>query len=332
MRFALPAFILPLLATAALTLSGCGRGDPSSSEGASGDLPENYRIVATTGMVGAIAEAVAGPVADVEVLIRPGTDPHLYQPTRTDLNELAAADVILYNGMQLEGKMTDVLVKLARQDKLVLAVSEAIQERSDYLIEEQDGALDPHIWMDVAGWSTAVGVVAEALAEADPEHGDGYLERAVAFEEKLDALDAYAERVLGTIPKAQRILVTAHDAFGYLGRAYDLEVRGIQGLSTESEAGLRDIEELVDLLVERKIPAVFVETSVSDRNVKALLEGAADRGHEVRIGGELFSDAMGPAGTYEGTYIGMIDHNVTTIARALGGSAPVGGMQGKLAQ
>ncbi|MGF1451019.1 MAG: metal ABC transporter solute-binding protein, Zn/Mn family, partial [Opitutales bacterium] len=166
----------------------------------------------------------------------------------------------------------------------------------------------------------------------DPEHGDGYLERAVAFEEKLDALDAYAERVLGTIPKAQRILVTAHDAFGYLGRAYDLEVRGIQGLSTESEAGLRDIEELVDLLVERKIPAVFVETSVSDRNVKALLEGAADRGHEVRIGGELFSDAMGPAGTYEGTYIGMIDHNVTTIARALGGSAPVGGMQRKLAQ
>jgi manganese/zinc/iron transport system substrate-binding protein len=184
--------------------------------------------------------------------------------------------------------------------------------------------------MDVQGWIQAVAVVAEALSEFDPAHAAFYKTNAEAYTARLTDLDAYAKRVLASIPENQRVMITAHDAFNYLGRAYDLEVVGIQGISTESEAGLKDINRIVGLLVDRKVPAVFVETSVSDKNVKALIEGAGARGHTVKIGGTLFSDAMGKAGTYEGTYIGMIDHNVTTITRALGGEAPAGGMLGKL--
>ena len=168
--------------------------------------------------------------------------------------------------------------------------------------------------------------------EFDPVNGGFYKTNSAAYLKKLEALDAYAAKVIGSIPADQKIMVTAHDAFRYMGRAYGIEVMGIQGISTESEAGLKDINRIVDLLVERKVPAVFVESSVSDKNVKALLEGAKSRGQSVRIGGELFSDAMGKAGTYEGTYIGMIDHNATTIARALGGQAPTGGLNGKLSK
>jgi manganese/zinc/iron transport system substrate-binding protein len=174
------------------------------------------------------------------------------------------------------------------------------------------------------------GGVADAMVAFDPAHAGEYHKNAATYQARLHRLDDYAKKVIASIPDSQRVLVTAHDAFNYLGRAYDIEVMGIQGLSTESEAGLKDINRLVGLLVDRRIPAVFVETSVSDKNVKALIEGAAAHGHRVIIGGELFSDAMGAAGTYEGTYEGMIDHNVTVIARALGGTAPAAGMQGKL--
>jgi manganese/zinc/iron transport system substrate-binding protein len=184
--------------------------------------------------------------------------------------------------------------------------------------------------MDVQGWMKAVLVVADAMVAFDPTHAEAYRQRAAAYQERLKRLDVYAKTAIASIPDGQRVLVTAHDAFNYMGRAYGIEVMGIQGLSTESEAGLKDINRLVDTLVDRRIPAVFVETSVSDKNVKALIEGAASRGHRVIIGGELFSDAMGPSGTYEGTYEGMIDHNVTVITRALGGSSPAAGMQGKL--
>jgi manganese/zinc/iron transport system substrate-binding protein len=189
---------------------------------------------------------------------------------------------------------------------------------------------DPHVWMDVRGWMKAVTVVEQALSEFDPDNAAVYQANAAAYIAELEALDAYVRKVIASIPENQRVLVTAHDAFNYLGRAYGLDVRGIQGLSTESEAGVQDIEKLIDFLVKRGLPAVFVETSVADKNVRALVEGAKARGHDVGIGGELFSDAMGEPGTYEGTYIGMIDHNATTIARALGGSAPARGMQGQL--
>jgi manganese/zinc/iron transport system substrate-binding protein len=289
-----------------------------------------YRVVATVGMVADVVRQVAGDRAEVVGLIGEGVDPHLYKPARADVIALSQADVIFYNGLMLEGKMGDVLVQVARRGKPVYAVTEAIREQSDYVLTDAEEHLDPHVWMDVGGWMRAVDVIADGLANFDPSHAEHYRARAAAYTEQLRELDAYAREVLGSIPEGQRVLVTAHDAFGYLGRAYGLEVRGIQGLSTESEAGVADIERLVTFLVQREIPAVFVETSVADKNVRALIEGTRARGHAVRVGGELFSDAMGPAGTYEGTYIGMIDHNVTTIARALGGTAPAGGMQGKL--
>ena len=248
--------------------------------------------------------------------------PHLYKPTSVDVKALQAADVVFYNGLMLEGKMADVLVKVARAGKPVYAVTEEILDQGGYVMTDEGEHFDPHVWMDVRGSIRAVGVVERALVGFDSEGADGYRERATAYVAELEALDAYAREVLASIPEGRRVLVTAHDAFNYLARAYGLQVRGVQGLSTESEAGVRDIEDLVSFLVGQQIPAVFVESSVSDKNVRALVEGAGAKGHTVVVGGELFSDAMGPAGTYEGTYIGMIDHNVTTIARALGGTAP----------
>ena len=246
--------------------------------------------------------------------------------------DLRGADVVFYNGLLLEGKMTDVLVRVASSGKSVKAVTEAILNDSDYLLELDDGSehTDPHVWMDVRGWIQAVPVVAETLAAFDPQHAETYAANAVVYMHQLEALDAYAQKSIASIPEGQRVLVTAHDAFNYLGRATGLTVRGIQGVSTESEAGVRDLEDLVDYIVEQQIPAVFVETSVADKNVRALVEGATARGHAVIIGGALFSDAMGQAGTYEGTYIGMIDHNITTITSALRGEAPAAGMQRKL--
>ena len=300
---------------------GCA-GEPDLSQASDGSV-EPYKIVCTVGMITDIVRNLAGDYAEVEGIIGEGIDPHLYKPTRGDVVKLSQADVVFYNGLLLEGKMTDVLEGVASTGKPVQAVTEAILEETDYLLEKDDGSeyTDPHVWMDVSGWLRALPVVAETLAVYDPENAEAYRTKAAVYTEQLEALDAYAKEVMSTIPESQRVLVTAHDAFQYLGRAYGIEVRGIQGISTESEAGVRDLEDLVDFIVERQIPAVFVESSVADKNVRALVEGARARGHDVIIGGSLFSDAMGQAGTYEGSYIGMIDSNVTTITNALGGQA-----------
>jgi manganese/zinc/iron transport system substrate-binding protein len=295
-----------------------------------GFAAEKYKAVATVGMIADIVANVAGELAETTGIIGEGVDPHLYKPTRKAVVTLSRADIVFYNGLMLEGKMGDVLIRIARKGKPVYAVTEKILESGDYVITDPAKHYDPHVWMDVSGWIKAGAVVEKALADFDPANAAIYAKNAEVYREELNRLDAYAKKVIGSIPPGQRVLVTAHDAFSYLGRAYQLEVRGIQGLSTESEAGVRDIEDLVNYLVAQAIPAVFVETSVADKNVRALVEGARAKGHEVVIGGELFSDAMGASGTYEGTYIGMIDHNVTTIARALGGDAPEGGMQGRL--
>ncbi|TVP80059.1 MAG: manganese transporter [Puniceicoccaceae bacterium] len=303
-----------------LVALGCAPDTEQSKEepGAS----ERYKVVGTIGMITDVVRNVAGDRAEVIGLIGEGVDPHLYKPTRGDVVQLSQADVVFYNGLLLEGKMTDVLVRIAGSGKPVVAVTQTILDDTDYLLEMDDGSeyTDPHVWMDVSGWMRAVPVVVATLAAYDPDYAAFYEANAAAYLEELKSLDAYAKAAIATIPPEQRVLVTAHDAFQYLGRAYGLEVRGIQGISTESEAGVRDLENLVRFIVEQKIPAVFVETSVSDKNVRALVEGARARGHDVVIGGSLFSDAMGPTGTYEGTYIGMIDHNVTTITNALGGT------------
>lgn len=292
--------------------------------------PSGYPIpiTVTTGMIADLVREIGGEQVAVTTLIGEGSDPHLYKPTRSDLVALDAADLVFYNGLKLEGKMEDVLNKMSQSKKVVTVTEEIAKDQSSLLPAE--GHHDPHLWMDVALWKKAAESILAALQEFDPNNAEAYSSNAQRYLPSLDALDNYAQQSLATIPAQQRILLTAHDAFGYLGQAYEIEVRGIQGISTESEAGVKDIEDLVDFLVEKKIPAVFVESSVSDQNIKALLEGAKAKGQQVAIGGELFSDAMGPAGTYQGTYIGMIDHNVTTITRSLGGQAPATGMNGKL--
>ncbi len=195
-----------------------------------------------------------------------------------------------------------------------------------------EGHFDPHVWMDPRVWTKTVDVVRDKLAQRAPDGAAMFQANAANLQRDIEALDAYAERVLQSVPAERRVLVTAHDAFNYFGRRYGFEVLGIQGVSTESEAGLKQIENLVNLLVTRKIPAVFVESTIPERSVRALIAGAKAKGHVVTIGGELFSDAMGKPGTYEGTYVGMIDHNVTTIARALGADAPPKGFRGLLAR
>lgn len=286
-------------------------------------------VVATTGMIADAARAVGGDAVTVSALMGPGVDPHSYRQTRSDIVAMTKADLVLWHGLYLEAQMEDFFADLGKKRRVV-AVAEAVD--TSRLLGHQDyaGRYDPHVWMDPALWTEVVVAVRDALSEAQPSEAAAFKANAEAYLAELAALDAYSREVLASVPEGSRVLLTAHDAFSYFGRAYGYEVIGIQGISTQSEAGLNRVSELVDLLVSRKIAAVFVESSVSDRNIRALIEGAAAKGHEVRIGGELFSDAMGETGTYEGTYLGMIDHNVTLITRALGGTAPAGGRTGRL--
>lgn len=288
------------------------------------------QVVATTGMIADLARAVGGDQVQVRALIGSGIDPHLYRPTRSDIQALNRAEVVLINGLHLEGRMGDVLARLGRGGKPVVAVAEAVPLARRLLDEDDTGAFDPHIWMDPSLWAEALEAVRVVLSQQRPQAAETFAANAVSYRAEMQALDDWARARLASIPAERRVLVTAHDAFAYFGRAYGVEVHGIQGLSTESEAGLADINRLVDLLVARGIGAVFVESSVTDRNVRALIEGAAARNHRVVIGGELFSDAMGTEGSYEGTWLGMIDHNVTTIVRALGGEVAEGGRLDRL--
>ncbi|WP_121629211.1 metal ABC transporter solute-binding protein, Zn/Mn family [Tropicibacter alexandrii] len=284
-------------------------------------------VVATTGMIADAARAIGGDLVEVTQLMGSGVDPHAYRQTRSDVATLARADLVLWNGLYLEAQLERLLTDLSRRVP-VTAVAEATP--AEHLLRHADyeGRADPHLWMAPRLWRYAVAATRDAIsAQRDaPEFGTN----AARYLDAIDTCDTRARAALATVPDAARVLVTAHDAFGYFGADYGFEVMGIQGLSTQSEAGLARIAELVDTLVSRQIKAVFVESSVSDRNIRALIEGAAAEGHEVRIGGTLYSDAMGQPGTYEGTYLGMIDHNVTTITRALGGEAPETGLFGKL--
>ncbi|MEE2912285.1 MAG: zinc ABC transporter substrate-binding protein [Planctomycetota bacterium] len=284
-------------------------------------------IVTTTGMVADIVRQVVGERGSVTALMGEGVDPHLYKPTAADAKAILGAEIIFYSGLMLEGRMADTFFKASRMGKVVFPVTELIDEA--FLLEPPEfmGHWDPHVWMDVSAWSRAVDAIAVAMCEQDPAHKQEYLENAKQYNKQLKILHTYSIKAMASIPKDKRVLITAHDAFNYFGRAYGIEVIGIQGLSTESEAGIEDVNRLVNLIVNKKITAVFVESSVSDRNVRALIEGAASKGHQVIIGGRLFSDAMGESGTYEGTYIGMLDHNTTTIANALGGQVPPRGFQ-----
>jgi manganese/zinc/iron transport system substrate-binding protein len=331
-RSSLLRMLLGVAIAGVMLLGGaaCEQGSPSGEASTTRSYP--YRIVTTVAMVTDIAANVAGDKATVQGLMGEGVDPHLYKPTRNDIAAMMQADVVMYVGLMLEGKLGDTFVKVARSGKPVYAVSEQIDEQHLLELDDASGHYDPHVWMDPLAWAQCVEAAAKSLSEFDPQHSQLYESNAQRYVGALHELHDYAQKAIETVPARSRVLITAHDAFSYFGRAYGFEVRGIQGLSTESEAGVQDIQRLVDLIVERHIRAVFVETSVPEKSVRALIEGARARGKGVTIGGSLFSDAMGRPGTYEGTYIGMMDHNITTIVRALGGEAPAGGMQGRLAR
>ena len=284
-------------------------------------------VVATTAMVGDVVKAVGGDNVTVNVLMGEGVDPHLYRPRASDVRAILKADAVFYNGLYLEGRMAEVLERASAQGREVAAIAEHISKENQIRIEGEEYPVDPHVWMDANLWKRTIPLVTEVLCDIDPERTAYYQANAARATKRYQQLDQYARQMLETIPEKSRVLVTAHDAFGYFGKAYGLNVRGIQGINTESEAGLADINELIEFIVVNGIPAVFVESSVSPKNVQALIEGAAARGHVLSIGGELYSDAMGAPGTWEGSYPGMIDHNVNMVSKSLGGSVMPGGFR-----
>ena len=276
------------------------------------------RAVATVGMLADVAGNVAGDCVAVETMMGPGTDPHLYKASAGDVRLLFGADAILYAGNNLEGQLGEVLGKLADR-KPTMAVAEAAVP-SDRLIRPEGAHYpDPHVWMDVGLWAGTAPVVAEILGPLAPACAADMQARAAAYGAALAALDGWVRESVGTIPERQRVLVTAHDAFAYFGRAYGIEVAGIQGISTESEAGIADIRDTVAMVVERGVPAVFVESTINPRTIQAVVDAAAGQGHAVALGPQLHSDAMGEDGTAAGTYIGMLHANTVAIVTALGG-------------
>ncbi|MFC0214237.1 metal ABC transporter solute-binding protein, Zn/Mn family [Paenibacillus chartarius] len=292
-------------------LASCGAAPTASNAGG------KLKVTTTIGMITDIVKEVGGEHVEVTGIMKAGVDPHLYKASEGDIGKLDRADVIFYNGLHLEGKMVEIFEKMSKSKKTV-AVSSGIDEAKLLAGDPQLGtAHDPHIWFDVKNWMSAVETVRDELAKVDSAHADSYRANADAYLKKLEELDAYAKAQIGSIPEQQRVLVTAHDAFGYFGRAYGIKVMGLQGISTASEAGTKDVTELRDFLVSNKIKAVFIESSVPRKAIDAVIQGAKEKGHTIVIGGELFSDAMGEDGTPEGTYIGMVRHNVDTIVKAL---------------
>ena len=323
-----PAQICLSFLLLALLLSGCQETVDSAAR-QTADTAKRSNVLATVGMVADLVKQIGGDHTSVRQLMGSGVDPHLYKATRDDMQQIMSVDIVFSSGLMLEGRLQDTLEKVSAK-RPVFAITSRLPAEMLLSPGGGTGHPDPHVWMDVAAWASCVDVIVDALSAQDASHADAFAANAASLREQLQALHEYGLSSIASIPQSNRVLVTSHDAFGYFGRAYGLEVVGVQGLSTESEAGLQRINELVDLLVERKISAVFVESSVPRKNILALIDGAKSRGHEVKVGGELYSDAMGADGTYEGTYVGMLDHNITLVTRALGGTVPEGGLNGKL--
>lgn len=300
------------LITAAAAAIGCaGAPDPQSGE--------RLRIVATTTVVGDLVGAIAGPDAELEVLMGPGIDPHLYKASAGDVGRMSSAQIIFYSGLHLEGKMAEVLKGIDSRGVRTVAVAECLPAELLLPLEGFAGMYDPHVWFDVGLWSETVGCVAEELAAIDPPRAEGYRTRAAELRQELAALDDEVRRKVSALPEERRVLVTAHDAFSYFGRAYGFEVRGLLGVSTAAEAGTADVQSLADFIVERGIPAVFVETSVPPRFVQALQEAVTARGFAITIGGKLYSDSLGDPGTPTATYAGTVRANLEVLLGVLGG-------------
>lgn len=280
------------------------------------DADSQIKVVTTTSILADAVREIGGDAVSVESLMGPGVDPHLFKATAGDLARLQSAEVVLFHGLHLEAKLADVLAEI--RAPVVLAVAEQLPA-SD-LMRVADGVVDPHVWFDVKLWRGTARPIAQALAQADPERAAVFDARAAAFELELDTLDAEVRLSLERVPQDRRIIVTAHDAFSYFGRAYGFEVHGLQGISTAAEAGIADVSQLADFIVQRRVPALFIESSVSPRSIQALQEAVRARGWQVTIGGELYSDSLGSPGSEAATYTGMIRANVRTIAQSLADS------------
>ncbi len=291
-----------------------GCGSSSRQEDLSGNRID---VVTTVGMVGDLVERVGGDRVSVQPLMGPGVDPHLYRATASDVDKLERADIVFYVGLELEGRMTEIFEKMTASGRDAVAVGERVPQDRLLQPKEFKGRYDPHLWFDVTLWKYALEAVRDALIERDPSSADLYRKNAEAYAKELDGLHAYVQEKIASIPENQRVLVTAHDAFGYFGRQYGLEVLGLQGTSTATEAGAGDVRGLAEMIARRGVKAIFVETSVPKGTIEALREAVRSRGKDVAIGGSLFSDAMGSPGTPAGTYVGMVRHNVDTIVEAL---------------
>ncbi len=292
-------------------LAACNE-EGSNQEGAD----KEGNVVATTGQIADAVKIISGDKLNVTTLMGPGVDPHLYKATQGDMTTLENAEVIFYNGLHLEGQLQDIFDQMGK-DKTVFAAAEVLKGEQLLVDEEDDSLHDPHVWFDIMLWKEVVDGIGDTLVEEYPEYKKDFEKNEQDYLAKLDELAAYAKERVAEIPQEQRILVTAHDAFNYFGESLGFDVSGLQGLSTESEYGVKDVENMVNYLVDNNIKAIFVESSVSDKAMKAVIEGAKEKGHTVIIGGELFSDAMGAEGTAEGTYLGMYKHNINTIVDSL---------------
>jgi len=288
-----------------------------SSTKATKNKSGKINVTTTIGMITDVVKEVGGEHVDVVGLMGSGVDPHLYKASQGDIRKLDQADIIFYNGLHLEGKMVEIFERMAKQ-KPTIAVSDNIERSSLRLGDENmETEFDPHIWFNVAHWMEVTKSIRDSLIDYDPSHKEVYQENAANYIKKLEELDNEVRKKIASIPEEGRVLVTAHDAFGYFGDAYGINVLGLQGISTASEAGTKDLIDLRNYLIEKKIKAIFIESSVPRKAIDAVIQGAKQKGHDVVIGGELFSDAMGEDGTPEGTYIGMVRHNVNTIVNAL---------------
>jgi len=274
------------------------------------------KVVTTTGMIADLVANIGGDAVAPIALMGSGVDPHLYKATQGDIGKLLDADVIFYNGLHLEGKMQAIFAKLANK-KPVFAISEDIPKQQLLSSEDYQNQHDPHIWFDLELWQQAARKVSQVLQQQLPKQRETIEQRYLSYQRQLQQLDSWIEQQVALIPEAQRVLITAHDAFGYFARAYGMQVRALQGVNTASEFGLYDLKQLRELIIQRQIKAVFVESSVPRKFVQSLQQGLQASGYQVTIGGELFSDAMGPSHTPQGNYLGMVRHNVTTIVEAL---------------
>ncbi len=300
------------MVTAMLTACGAATGETGGNP-----ADQKLRVVTTTGMIADIAQNVGGERVEVTALMGPGVDPHLYRASEGDVRRLEEADVVLYNGLHLEAQMGRVLEQMG--ERTTVAVTDGIDRDKLLTPAEFQGNYDPHVWFDVTLWMKAAEEVRDTLIAIDPGQADTYRANADQYLSQLRELDGYVREQAQRIPEDKRVIVTAHDAFNYFGRAYGFEVRGLQGISTAAEAGTADVQNMAGFIAERQIPAIFVESSVSPRAVEALQKAVRARGQEVAIGGQLFSDAMGDPGTPDGTYVGMVRHNIDTIVSALSG-------------